>query len=133
MKLFDIAQKQRRIEDGGWVGDIPQLPGVRFKVKGIGNKEWRLLRHKLNNETRRSTPENEEAVTTELVLRTLLMDWSGFENPDGTELIYSRERAEQLLSDPDYSIVRDGVMYAATKIAAEPAEPPPEQVNADAA
>lgn len=125
MRLSDIVNTQKRIEAGDWV-DIPQLPGVRLKSRGIGNRDWRALREKLANpepqvSTTRPPDETEDERSqrqqVELITRTLLVDWEGLSDESGSDIVFSRERAVELLSDPEMAILRDASLYAASRVA----------------
>ena len=122
MKLSAVKVDSDVIEQGEWV-DHPFVPGVEVKVRGVGNADFRRLAPKL---TRQFTPAQRDAVipaadqdriTVELLVETILIDWRGLEEEDGSPLPYSKERARQILSDPDLRIFRDGVDQAATVVA----------------
>ena len=119
MKLSDLKAIGERIEIGDWIGDLPQLPGVRLKVRGIGNRDWRILRERYSA-AGRTTADREFRQAGELIARTILLDWDGLQNDDGSDLVYSRERAEQLLQDPAFLILRDSALYAASRVGSPP-------------
>jgi len=122
MKLSTTAVDSAIIEQGEWV-DHPFIAGVKVKVRGTGNADFRRLSPKL---TRPYTPAQREDVLpvpdqdhmrVELIVETILLDWSGVEEDDGSPLIYSKERARQILSDPDLRIFLEGIDQAATVVA----------------
>jgi hypothetical protein len=124
MKLSDSKVDTTRIEQGEWVDRIPELEGVRFKVRGINNKDWRKLQGRLldavprrNRVGNRLSPDEMDRMNAKLLLDTILLDWDGFEDDDGNALPYSKDLAKTLLSDPAYQKVRDGVLWAAQFVA----------------
>lgn len=127
MKLSNIRLDTAVIEAGDWV-DVPvelfpDLDGVRLKVRGAGNGDYRRLQARLLRAiaAKKFDAEKEqsaaEAVGGELLARTVLLDWQGLENEDGSALPFSAETALQLLTDPEMRIFRDAVAYAANQIA----------------
>lgn len=122
MKLSDMKVDSGRIESGDWVGDLPGLPSLRLKVRGTGNSTYRALQSKLV----RAVPAAErieglslahqESIMTELLLQTVLVDWSGLEDEAG-EIKYSPERARELLLDPELRALRDAVATAGDIVA----------------
>ncbi len=127
MKLSDIRVDAKAIEAGDWVDinplQFPGMDGVRLKVRGAGNADYRRLQSKLF----RALPVSDDpvkqeeagaAITTELLLRTVLIGWDGIFEEDGvTPLPYSVELAERLLADPEMRVLRDAVAFAGALIA----------------
>ncbi|WP_020178088.1 hypothetical protein [Methylopila sp. M107] len=128
MKLSAIAIDNEKLEQGAWVGDIPELEGVRFKVRGLGNTDYRRLQNKLiqliprKNRRNGLSVEDQTRVESRCLLDTILLDWDGIEADDSTAkelkfLPYSRETAAGLLADPNMARLREGVLYAAAIVA----------------
>ena len=124
MKMKDVAVDSGRAETGAWVDDIPDMEGLRLKVRGANNKDWRRLQMKLIQAVprkRRMTgnldPEDADRITNVCLLDTCLLDWEGLDGDDDQPLPYSRETAKKLLTDPDYRRFRDAVSWAANLIA----------------
>ena len=58
--------------------------------------------------------EEEDRKLAELLHKTVLLDWDGIFEGDGTTPVpYESELALKLLSDPEYPKLRDAVVYAA--------------------
>lgn len=121
MKLSKIAINSRAIEAGRWV-NIPDLPGVSLKVRGLGNADYRKLAAKLGEEIPRADKvkgisfETRDDIEIKLLIEAVLIDWRGLENDDGSPLAYSREIAESVLPNPDFKPLRDAVMWAAAVV-----------------
>jgi hypothetical protein len=124
MKMKDVAVDAGRAETGAWVGEIPDMEGLRLKVRGSGNKDWRRLQMKLIQTVPRKRrmsgnldPDDSDRITTLCLLNTSLLDWSGLEDDDGKEIPFSREMAEKLLTEPDYRRFREAAAWAANWVA----------------
>ncbi len=128
MKLSKIKVNGKAIEGGAWVSGIPELEGVRLKVRGLRNTAHRRLEAKLSRDIPREDrlngidPAAADAIESECLAKTVLLDWSGIEGDDGKPIPYSDEIGLQYLSDPDYLVLRNGVVYAATIVTTAKAE-----------
>jgi hypothetical protein len=49
MKISELEVDQKIVEEGHWVSNIPELTGVRLKVRGSNNKDWRRMAQRLIN------------------------------------------------------------------------------------
>lgn len=122
MKLNDVKVDSNRIEAGAWIDELSECPGLRLRVRGQGNKEWRKLQTKLLDAVPRKKRVNRldydegERITNLLLLNTALLDWDGLQDNDGNAIPYSRDMAEQLLTDPDYRKFRDAVLTASSLV-----------------
>lgn len=128
MKISDIRVDAAKIEAGDWIGDLaelfPGLEGVRLKVRGSGNADYRRLQGKKMRAlaAQRLAPDKEQEaaqqINNELLAETVLLDWEGIVQEDGvTPLAFTRELSAQLLADPEMRIFRDAVNYAGNQIA----------------
>jgi len=120
MRLKDVKVDIEKVEQGAWVENIPELEGLRVKVRGANNKDWRKLQARLIQSIPRPKriagqidPDELDRINGRLLLETCLLDWSGLEGDDGKPLPYSKETAKDLLNDPQYARFRDGVLWAA--------------------
>lgn len=123
MKMKDIAVDAGRAEEGAWVENIPDMEGLRLKVRGSNNRDWRRLQQKLIQAVPRKRrmsgnldPEDTDRITNLCMLNTSLLDWDGLDGDDDKPLPYSREAAEKLLTDPDYRRFREAAVWAANWI-----------------
>lgn len=128
MKLSDIALDSERQEKGAWVGDIPELEGLKLLVRGIGNSDWRRLQTKLieaiprKKRVGRMDIDEQDRIQSTCLLNTCLLDWEGLEDEEGKQIPYSKDLARKLLFEPEYRKFRDSVIWAATYVAEQTAE-----------
>lgn len=124
MKLSAVKNDSRLAEQGDWVDKIPNLPGVRLKVRGAHNSDYRVLEAKLTREIPRSDriegvkPAEQDRILATLLLETVLIDWDGMtEDDETTPIAYTRDLGKSLLFDPDARDFREGVAWAAEVVA----------------
>src|SRR5262245_40290355 len=126
MKLTEIAVDPDRVENGAWVDDIPELQGLRLKVRGNNNADWRRLQARLLDAVPRKKrmggrvdPDEQDKIIGSCLLSTCLLDWDGLEDDDGAPIPYSKQMAQKLLNEPEYRRFRDGVIWASNVVADE--------------
>jgi hypothetical protein len=126
MKLSDLTVDAERLEKGAWVDNIPDMEGLRLKVRGANNVDWRRLQSRLLNAVPRKKrlggqldPDEQDRITATCLLNACLMDWDGLEGDDGKPLPYSKEWASKLIMEPEYRRFRDAVIWAATMVGEE--------------
>ncbi len=117
MKLSEIAARNRRAEEGGWVDNLPfaAFAGVRLKVRALWNSDYRrefaalaadvprdrLIEGKLGDEDR-------ARISTECLKRTVLVGWDGIEDE------FTPENVEKVFADPELAkLFGDAVVFAA--------------------
>lgn len=122
VKIRKVDLKKR--EEGAWVTDIPEYEDWAFKVRGMNNKDWmkrdieltnKLPRDKRTTDTFEGWQERRKIVGR-LLFETCLLDWRNIQDPEGNDVPYSRETAEQFCTDPDYEEVRAAVAWAASQV-----------------
>ncbi|GLK67006.1 hypothetical protein [Hansschlegelia plantiphila] len=119
MKLSALTIDPEKLEKGDWVGDIPELEGVRFKVRGLGNTDYKRLQNRLvlavprKNRRNGLSVEDQTRIESRCILDAILLDWDGIEGEDGAPLHFSKELATDLLADPAMARLREGILYAA--------------------
>lgn len=116
MKLSDIRVDAAKGEAGAWVRDLPGLPGVALKVRGIDNTDWRrVMAREMKTLPRvkrmNIDPAETERITTRCLIEAGIVDWAGIEGEDGKPLTFSAGAAD-LLADPDYAELRNAALYA---------------------
>jgi hypothetical protein len=117
MKLNDIRETSRKIEHGAWVSNLPNLPGISVKVRGAFNSDYNRMLGKLRSELgpeEWKSDEVQDGIETTLLVETILIDWDGIEDAP-----YSKETAQQLLSDPDFAILKRAINFASSNVARE--------------
>jgi hypothetical protein len=123
MKLSDIKVDSRLAEQGDWIDNIPEMLGIRLKVRGAHNMDYRVLEAKLTREVPRSaridglSPSDQDRIVGTLLLETVLIDVQGLQDEVGEPLPYSRELGQKLLLDADFRSFRDAVAWAADVVA----------------
>jgi hypothetical protein len=119
MKLSTIAVNAAAIEQGRWVSISHVMPDVKLKVRGLENEDYQRLFNKLISAIPRAErlkgPDATamREMTTKLLAETVLVDWSGIENDDGSPMLYSKAKAQEILSDPNLVVFRKAVEWAA--------------------
>lgn len=119
MKLSDIAVNADAIELGRWVPIGHILPGVRLKVRGLENTDYRRLRNKLIAEIPRAERLKGvdtlmlEKINAQLLADTILVGWEGIEGDDDLALPFTKEKASQIINDPSFVVFRNAVEWAA--------------------
>lgn len=124
MKLTELAVDADRAENGAWIGDIPEMEGLRLKVRGNMNADWRRLQARLLDTVPRKKrlggrvdPDEMDRIIGSCLLNACLLDWEGLEDEDGKPIPYSKQFAQKLLTEPEYRRFRDGVSWASQMIA----------------
>lgn len=124
MKLSDIKVDSALIEQGDWVENIPDLPGIRIKARGTNNAYYRILEAKLVREIPRGqraeglAPADQDRIAGRLLLETVVLDVDGLTEDDGvTPVKYTKEIGAKLLLDPDFRVFQAGAAYAGGIIA----------------
>lgn len=133
MQLSALKIDPAAIEQGQWVGNIPDMGDLEFKVRGIGNADYRKLQGKLLRAIPRQqrvdlSPDQQDEVAGKLLLETCLLDWRNLTDADGKVIAYSKDLATELLTKPEYSRFRDAVAYAASTVGEQQAD----EIKADA-
>lgn len=119
MKLSAIKIDAVRAENGDWIGEIPDMEDLELKVRGAQCAAARALRSKLVRALPskvRTDPggipfEHLEEIETRVLHDVVLVDWRNLD--DGP---YSRELALRFLTDPDYVVFREAVIWAAARV-----------------
>lgn len=122
MKLEQMAVDPAAIEEGRWVGNLPELPDVQVRVRGFGNRDYRALQQKLMRSVSGAQRalgmgvDEQDRQQTTLLVETILLDWKGIDIADGVPLPFSKEKALELLSDPRMVKFRGAVIFAASLV-----------------
>jgi hypothetical protein len=129
VKLSELKVNSARAEQGAWVGDIPDLPGVRIKARGFGNKDDKKVQEReLEKIPKRRrlrgnvTAEEQRIILNVRLKQALITDWDGIEGDNGGPWPFTPENMEIALSDPDYGKLRDAMTFACGIVAEDDAE-----------
>ena len=124
MKLSAMKIDPALSEQGDWVENIPDLPGIRIKARGTNNIDYRALEAKLVREIPRAeriegvSPKEQDRIAGQLLLQTVVLDVEGLEDDDDNKpLAYTRELGARLLLDPEFRVFRAGAAYAGSIVA----------------
>ena len=124
MDLSKTRVDLARAKAGQWVKDIPGLDDIEVLVRGSNTPAFRLAQAKaqraIPREARRDggliDPEAAD-IASGKALAEILLDWRNV-HVDGAELAFSPDAALKLLTDPELSLFRDGVAWAADIVGA---------------
>lgn len=108
------------IETGAWVGDIPDLPGVRLKVLGSSAKAHvKANQAKLEAARKKSrkdlSAEQAADCIREVLAEVTLVDWDGITD-GGKSVKFDRELAKKWLTSRNGKKLADAVFWAAQKL-----------------
>ena len=108
MDISDILLSEQAIaaiDDGVWIDDIPEAPGMRLKVRGWSSEKVQSL--KSFKEGRAPRKERDTAgglshaaqvrIVRELVCEVILLDWDGLTEA-GQPVPYSKDLARKWLT-----------------------------------
>lgn len=129
MELSSIRRNAAAAAEGRWVDDIPSMPGLRLRVRGLTSLAAVKCRRKLERQVEKKDrergggfkPEAEQRITREVLAEAVLLEWDGVKE-GGKPVPYSEERARQLLLDPDYDAFAGAVTWAASVVDSDDAE-----------
>ena len=121
VKINDAAVQS---EEGVWQADLPELGNMRFLVRGLNNKQYRLKFEAMVRALPPSKKKNgaidpveRDRLTGLCLLEHALLNWDNVEGDVEGELQpYTKELAKLYLTDPDYQKIRDGVFVAASRV-----------------
>ncbi|WP_316234669.1 hypothetical protein [Bradyrhizobium sp. SZCCHNR1020] len=123
MKLSDIKVDPAVIEQGDWVDDLPNMPGVRIKARGVSNSDYRKLEAKLVRQIPKAlraeglSPAQSDRILGRCLLETVVLDVDGLtEDDEVTPIKYTRELGEKLLLDPEWKEFRAAAAHAGSVV-----------------
>lgn len=118
VKLSSIRADLQREHEGDWV-DIPDLPGVRLKVRAFSYGPYQIAKGLIEQKWARKygkdpvPPDVSERENGRLYAEHILLDWEGFDEA------YSKERALEVLTDPAFRELNAHIRYAGSRLAAQ--------------
>lgn len=122
--------KKANLNDGEWVDDIPNMEGVRFKVRSTNYKPFRVATAGLARRSGKKLRTDEGVVnfnvsTGKPLAEHILLDWDGV-NENGKPLKYDAKKSMAILTaDDDFGIgqaYRTAVEWAGDSLADRIAE-----------
>ncbi|SNT19537.1 hypothetical protein [Sphingopyxis indica] len=124
---MDIANlnKKADLSEGEWIDDIPDMEGVRFKVRSTNYKPFRVATAGLARRSGKKLRTDEGVVNYSItagkaLAEHILLDWDGV-TEGGKPLKFDGKKALAILTaDDDFGIgetFRRGVEYAGDQVA----------------
>ncbi len=102
--------------EGKWFS-ISMIDGVEVKVAKSGNPNYERLARNLykpyQDRLRRKGSLSEkitETIHNKLLVETLLLDWKGMPGENGKEVVFSKEEAMKLISDPELKEIKEEIL-----------------------
>ena len=126
IRMNSIAADLQRENQGDWVDIPPELfadgDGVLLKVRAFSYQPYQIARNKIVQKWSRSY--GREPIPLDVAFKAdgklyadfILLDWKGLDGDDGKPMPYTKEMAEDLLTNPEFRIFQNAVQYAAGKI-----------------
>lgn len=125
MKISSLKVNSNLYDNGRWIDakTFPVFGDVRLHVRAIDCREARRVRAEtlmaMTQEERRNlSADAAYKVDAAVLAHGVLVDWAGIEDENGP-ISFSPERAEALLADPDYRVLKDYVQNAAAFVQVE--------------
>ncbi len=129
MKLKNLLVNSERLEQGAWVGEIPEMGNLRLNVRGFGNREDKRIQarelEKLPRAQRargKISDEAQDAIMNARLKGAILLGWEGLEEEDGSPVAMTPDLVETILTDPDYGKLRTSIIWAASIVAEDEEE-----------
>lgn len=119
MKLQNMKVDHKVSEEGEWIKNIPDMDDLELYVRGQNCPTARVLRAKLlrglpanvRNNPDGLPPEVVDQIEAQICAEALLLGWRNLDDAP-----YSKEKAVELLNDPDLVSFRDAVGWAANRV-----------------
>ena len=128
MEIKSVKRDSKGAQEGRWIGDIPNMPDVRLKVRGLSCFAATSLRRAKERAVPREGRERgvlklevEQRISREVLHEAILMDWEGLAD-NGSEFPYDFDSAGLLIKNPDYDIFAGAVAWAAGVVDTEDKE-----------
>lgn len=118
--------KKANLNEGEWIDDIPEMDGVRLKVRSTNFKPFRVATAGLARRSGKKLRTDEGVVSYAVKLgqplaEHILLDWDGDVKENGKTLKYEPKKALAILTaDDDFGIGetwRRGVEWAGDRVA----------------
>jgi len=127
MKLSSMKVNAARAEQGAWVKDLPGMGDLRLRVRGFSNTDYTAFLAKEVAAAPRDQREGNrsdgplknkarDAIFIRGMAEHILIDWDKLTDENDKPIPYSKERAMDMLLDPDLRPFREAVAVAAAEI-----------------
>lgn len=119
MKLANMKVDHKVSAEGEWIKNIPDMDDLELLVRGQTCPQARVLRAKLlrglpaniRNNPDGLPPEVVDQIEAQICAEALLLGWRNLD-----DVPYSKEKAIELLNDPDLVTFRDAVGWASGRV-----------------
>lgn len=124
MKLSQLKAARAAIETGARVKS-PTLPGVWHNVRGLSCAAARDLRERLIDDIPRAerlnglAKKDADRIDAQVLAETIWLGVEGLDDDAKNAIVLTPERALELLSNPDYELLRHDVRAAASLVGEE--------------
>lgn len=123
MDIKSIKRDPKKIDDGQWVSDIPDMGDLRLKVRGMSAVTVRDTRSKLERAVPKEHRRRDGSLTAaagmsvlgQTAFEAILQDWDGL-TEDGKPIPYTRALAKEWLTNPEFEAFLDAVVWAANVV-----------------
>ena len=122
VKLSSLKADRNKEREGDWIEAADIGKGVAFLVRSTNYAPFRFARDARFAKLARKhgadeIPDDDRAKALgELAVEHLLLGWKGFGEDDGSEIAFSPEKAEEILTDEAFRGLRGSVYLAAMKV-----------------
>lgn len=112
MKLAKFKQSVAKAEEGS---TIDMGDGLKVTVTRIGCKSYQNMIKKLTAPHQRAIRNKTlddsvyEEIMNKCLAETILIGWEGLQDEDGAEILYSKAKAYELLTNPEYKDFKDTI------------------------
>lgn len=109
------------IDEGAWIDDLPDAPGLRLRVIGLTSKDARKSQEQKQAQLRQKnrgkplTSDQLAQCTKEVLAEVVLKDWEGLTS-DGKAVPYSKELAKQWIESRNGERFTELVLDAAQRL-----------------
>lgn len=113
-------------EEGEWISDIPEMGDLRLKVRGSDNKAWRRRADALIAAVPRKKringldPDERDRINAICARDHGLIDWQNLKI-GGVEVPYSKDKANELLLQPEWGAFLNAVLWACNMVGTQAA------------
>ena len=127
LKLSSMKVDLDKEREGDWEPAFDIDPAIKWYVRSTNYAPFKSARDAVNIRLSRkhgsSVPEDVQAEEFgKLAVQHLLLGWEGLAEDDETEIPYSKEKAQEILTDPAYRLVRGSIYMTASRVGIGEAE-----------
>ncbi|MCP1852794.1 MULTISPECIES: hypothetical protein [unclassified Bradyrhizobium] len=129
LKLSSMKVDSQKEREGDWMPalDIDDSGDIKWFVRSTNYAEFKTARDviqiKLTNKHGRNVPEDVLAEAYgKLAVEYLLLGWIGLVDDNEQDIDFSEETAREILTDPEYRLVRGSIYLAASRVGLQETE-----------